>query len=348
MKFTKLITIFSTITLLVGCSTANESKEQDNENTEIINTSETTGEEYPIIVEHAFGETTIKSKPEKVATVGWGNQDVALALGVTPVGMPKANWGPIDENGLLPWTAEALNILDDEFPIMYDETDGVDFEAIASAEPDIIIASYSGIVKEDYDLLSEIAPVIAYSEQPWTTLWREQVLLSAKGMGLEEEGISLVEDTEALIKEKVSAYPEFEGKKAMFAWISVADTSSFSVYTPLDPRAAYLVDLGFDFPESVYDLTEDTNSFFIDISSEFAAQLNDVDVLVLYGDKSMLEVLQNDPLLSAIPAIKNGAVVFLEDGSNLSGASTQTVLSIPYTIDEYLELFSEVVSKINE
>ena len=38
----------------------------------------------------------------------------------------------------------------------------LDFEAISDANPDVILAAYSGITQEEYDTLSEIAPVVAY------------------------------------------------------------------------------------------------------------------------------------------------------------------------------------------
>ena len=51
--------------------------------------------------------------------------------------------------------------------------DGLDYEAISDSNPDIILAAYSGITQEEYDLLSEIAPVVAYPENAWQTLWRD-------------------------------------------------------------------------------------------------------------------------------------------------------------------------------
>ena len=37
----------------------------------------------------------------------------------------------------------------------------------------MILAPYSGITEEQYELLSEIAPTVAYPDEPWTTPWRE-------------------------------------------------------------------------------------------------------------------------------------------------------------------------------
>ena len=42
--------------------------------------------------------------------------------------------------------------------MLFDETDGIDFEAVADTDPDVILAAYSGLTQEDYDTLSEIAP----------------------------------------------------------------------------------------------------------------------------------------------------------------------------------------------
>ena len=43
--------------------------------------SDSTG--YPITIEHAFGQTVLDHKPERIATVSWGNQDVPLGFSLT-------------------------------------------------------------------------------------------------------------------------------------------------------------------------------------------------------------------------------------------------------------------------
>src|SRR6478752_5092987 len=37
---------------------------------------------FPVTIEHAYGETAIEGKPERVATVAWANHEVPLALGL--------------------------------------------------------------------------------------------------------------------------------------------------------------------------------------------------------------------------------------------------------------------------
>ena len=143
---------------------------------------------YPLTIEHALGTTVIESKPERVATVQWANHEVPLALGVVPVGMAAANFGDPDGDGVLPWVSDELEELGAETPVLFDENDGIDFEAVADTDPDVILAAYSGLTQEDYDTLSEIAPTIAYPEAPWATAWRDMIRLNSAGMGMAGRG----------------------------------------------------------------------------------------------------------------------------------------------------------------
>ena len=308
------------------------------------NDIQNTSGKYPIKIQHAYGETVIESEPKNIATISWGNHDVPLALGVVPVGVSKANYGKSDENGLLPWTAQKYKELGVEKPVVYDDIDGLDYEAISDSNPDVILAAYSGITQEEYDLLSQIAPVVAYPKNAWQTLWREQITMDATAMGKQAEGEKLVKDLDALIKEKTANYTDLKGKTAVFCYFNPADLGKFYIYLPTDPRAAYLTDLGLSFPESISKLGAD--SFSIEVSAENIDVLKDADILVAYGNDDLLKALQSDALLGTVPAVKNGAVALIEDGSVLSASCTPSALSIPATIDEYLEILGAAASKV--
>jgi len=310
--------------------------------------SEEAETEYPIVIKHAFGETVIESKPERVATIQWANHDVALALGVVPVGFSAANYGVQDDSGLLPWTADKLQELGVTEPNIFQDTDGLDFEAISDANPDVILAAYSGITQEDYDILSQIAPVVAYQTTPWVTTWREQVLFNAEGMGMKAEGEQLIADTENLIKEKASQYPELQGIKVVWTNFSAKDLSKINVYTPADPRGAFLMELGMAYPESLTSQITDPSSYSLRLSAENADSLNGADILIGYGDESLYEAVKADPLLGKIPAVQRGSVLFIGNGTPLAASGNPNPLSIAYTIDEYLELIAGAVSKVNE
>ncbi|WP_342476372.1 iron-siderophore ABC transporter substrate-binding protein [Paenibacillus sp. FSL H7-0350] len=301
---------------------------------------------YPITIKHALGETVIKSKPERVVTVQWANQDVVLALGVVPVGFSAANFGVQDGSGLLPWTADKLKELNVTDPNVFQDTDGLDFEAISDANPDVILAAYSGLTKEDYETLSKIAPVVAYPTAAWATTWREQVLLNAEGMGMKPEGEQLIKDTEALVNDKLSKYPQIAGKKVVWVNFSAEDLSKLHIYTPVDSRVAFLYELGMTYPESITKQITDPTSYSLSLSSENVEALYDADLIVGYGNDELLKTLQADSLIGKIPAIERGSVAFIDSDTPLVAAGTPNPLSIAYTIDEYLALIGGAIDKI--
>ncbi|SDF03991.1 iron complex transport system substrate-binding protein [Blastococcus aurantiacus] len=303
------------------------------------------GDFSPITIEHALGTTTIESKPERVATVAWANHEVPLALGVVPVGMAAANFGDDDGDGVLPWVAERLEELDAETPVLFDETDGIDFEAVADTEPDVILAGYSGLTQEDYDTLSEIAPVVAYPEGPWATSWRDMIETNAAGMGLAEEGEQLVADLEKEIDDTVAEHPQLAGTNAMFmTHVDTTDLSEVSYYTPFDTRAAFFEDLGLATPASIADASTEADQFSGTISAEQIDTLDDVELIVTYGDQELVDALNADPLLAQMPAVKNGAIVLLPD-TPLGTAANPTPLAISWVLEDYVSMLAEAAGK---
>ncbi|MDR0525866.1 MAG: ABC transporter substrate-binding protein [Spirochaetaceae bacterium] len=306
-----------------------------------------TAEKKFAVIRHAFGETVLTDKPKRIAAIGWGNQDVPLALGVVPVGMSKANYGVLDGTGILPWTAERIAELGGPSPSLFDDTDGVDFEALSDVQPDVILAAYSGITRNEYELLSKIGPTIPYPREPWQTLWREQILINAAGMGLEAEGQRIVTDLEAFIEEKLRLYPELKGKTGAFVYFDPSDLSKISVYSPKDPRTMWLTDLGLVLPEGIAKLAEKSQSFYITLSAENADLLAEADILLTWvlGDAKLLEILQGDSLIGGIPAIQRGSVVLLEENP-LAASMTPSPLSIPWSLDEYLQLIAKAAENL--
>lgn len=327
MRKKETAVLLTALCLAVGTCTAYAAETDTTEETQ-----------YPIVIEHALGETVLESKPERIVTIAWENQDTPLALGVAPVGVSAANYGLVTEHMLHPWSDEKFAELGVDDPNVFQDTDGWDYEAISDAQPDVILAGYSGITQEEYDLLSQIAPVVAYPEAPWQSTWRDQTIQNASGMGMKEEGEALVASVEELIAEKTAEYPQLEGIRGAVFWVSPDDFSTFYVYLPRDPRAAYLIDLGIELPDSVKTMMEDTTDFSVTLSRENTDLLSDVDLMVVYGDEALLEAMQADDLMNQIPAVKNGAVVLIDTTSVLAGSTTPSILSIQATIDDYLKL----------
>lgn len=305
-------------------------------------------EEFPVTIEHAFGTTTIDEAPERVATVNWANQEVPLALGVVPVGMASADFGDDDGNGMLPWVEEKLEELGGEQPVLFDETDGIDFEAVADTAPDVILAAYSGLTQEDYDTLSEIAPVVAYPEQPWATSWRDMILVNAAGMGMAAEGEELVAELETEIADTVAAHPGLDGVSTMFmTHVDTTDLSTVNFYTANDTRAAFFADLGLSTPAAVEEASA-SGEFSGSVSAEQVDVFDDVELIVTYGDQALVDTLKADPLLSQMPAVANDAIVFLDGSGPLGTAANPTPLSISWVLDDYVTMLADAAGTAAE
>lgn len=299
------------------------------------------GDWETVTIKHALGTTTIDEEPERVATVDFGNQEVPLALGIVPVGMSKMTWGDDDGDGVQPWTEEKLEELDADTPTLFDESDGYDFEAIAGTDPDVILAGYSGMSKDDYKKLSKIAPVVAYPDDPWATEWRDSIVINAKGLGKEAEGEELVEDLEKTIDKSVAKHPEIKGKKAMYlTHLDPSDLSEINFYSAADTRSKYLEDLGLKIAPSVVKATKG-NDFAGSMSGERVDELNDADIILTYGGEKMVKAMEDDPALAKLTAVENDAVVNLDGEKPIGTAGNPTPLSLPYLIDDYVELLAK-------
>ncbi len=130
--------------------------------------SETAAGAFPVTLTHALGSTEITAAPQRVVALGWGSADAALALGVVPVGVDKQTFGA-DADGFMPWFAEALTAAGGEKPAALTTGESPAFEEIIATDPDLILATYSGITEADYAKLAAIAPTVAYPETPWST-----------------------------------------------------------------------------------------------------------------------------------------------------------------------------------
>lgn len=302
------------------------------------------GATYPITIKHAFGTTVIAKKPERIATVAWANHEVPLALGIVPVGFAKANFGDDDGDGLLPWVAQRLKELHADKPVLFDEGDGIDFEAVAATRPDVILASYSGLSQADYDTLSQIAPVVAYPEAVWSTDWREMIRLNSAGMGMAAEGETLIKKIEGEIAAAVATHPEIRGSKAMFVThLNPLDLSTINFYTTNDARVKFFKDLGLESPKSVVDASQ-PGKFAGSISAERIDLFNDVDLVVAYGNMKLLSAVTANLLMSKMPAVEKGAIVILS-GNSVGTAANPTPLSISWVLKDYVALLAEAARK---
>ncbi|WP_350347168.1 iron-siderophore ABC transporter substrate-binding protein [Agromyces sp. G08B096] len=286
-------------------------------------------EGFPVTIEHAFGETVIEDAPERVATWGWGSTEAAVALGVYPIAIAEQVW-TVGEGAYLPWVEAAYEEAGEELPALLSDPEGgatVPYEEFIEADPDLILAPYSGLTEEQYDTLSEIAPVVAYPDAPWTTPWDEEIRITAEALGRSDEGEEVLQTISEGLAEQAAAHPEFAGKTFAGVW----DGDGFVyVYTEADARIEVLTELGLEVAPSVADLDTSDGGFFYELSYEQLDQL-DADFIVSYHDsEEEAAAFLAKPELQAIPAVAAGNVAQVTDRVTVSSVSPPTALSFDW------------------
>ena len=297
-------------------------------------------DQFPVTVEHAFGETTIETTPTRVASVSWVNADVSIALGVVPVGMPTDDWGG-NENLSTPWKDAALEeagaaIGSEAAPEQYSETDGINYGEIAELTPDLILAAYSGLTQEEYDKLSKIAPVVAYPEVAYGTPWQDSTRMIGKALGKSAQAEDLIDSTQQTIEDKVAEYPELEGKTFIYGNLEPAKGAGINLYTAADNRPRFLSEIGMKHAPVVTKNATDKSAFFIEWSPERANEL-EADIFVTWVPAAKtVDQIESDPLLSQIPAVQNDTLVADSDNTLTLAISASSPLSLPWALDEFL------------
>lgn len=329
-------------TALAACGSDEPAESSDS--SEGSSSSESSGEAaadaFPVSIDHAFGTTEIPEEPQRIVTWGWGATDAVLALGEVPVGIPAASYGA-NEDGVMPWIAEDLEEKGADTPTLLTEGEEPPLGEILELEPDLILANYSGITEKQYDDLSEIAPTLAYPDQPWATPWRDVVTTVGTALGKEDEAAEVLSDIDDEVAEAAEEHPEFKGKTiAAMAF----DATTNYVYTPSDPRVEFLTDLGFEDAPSVDELATDDASFFYTLSSEQLDQLSS-DVLLVYHDSPEAQAeFAGRPGVDTMSQVQDGAVAEVTGQDVVSSVSPPTALSLDYSLDDYVDALSKAAN----
>lgn len=301
-------------------------------------------QEFPLTLDHAFGQTTIPAAPKRVVTWGWANEDAVIALGVIPVGMPFQSYGGGD-NGIQPWIEDAITAAGVQTPTILEKTNEPPFEQIAALKPDLIIAAYSGITEDQYALLSAIAPTIAYSGAPWSTPWQDLTLTIGKALGKSAEAEALVADTTSWVEAQFAAYPALA--EVTFASANDYD-GSMAVYAPLDARMKFLTDFGMQMNPSVAALAPTGDAFYYPLSYELFDQLEADIFITYYEDQAALDTWLATPQAQSYPPIGRGGLAALVGTENVAAVSPPSALSLRWGLPRYLDVLNAAAESVTK
>lgn len=291
---------------------------------------------FPVTVEHKYGTTEIASAPQKVITLGYTDPDSLLAVGIAPVGI--VNWfvSPPPDNKW-PWQeAGYAGVVPEEVG----KRDEYNLEKIAQMQPDLIIAAYSGMTREQYEQVSKIAPTVAQPKgyPDFTAPWQVMAKHITKAVGQEQRGNELVAQTEASIKQVADAHPQWAQQTAVAA--QLADPN-YAVFAKGDIKADFLAALGFQAPPQI--AKEAAGKSDITVSPERVSLL-DVDKLFFFARNPGVEQqIRAKPAFAALPVVEQQRVRFLHTSEPMAAAlGYGSVLSFPYLLDQLVPMIEQM------
>lgn len=275
---------------------------------------------FPVKVTHSFGTSTVPKAPERVVTVGFNEQDYALALGVKPVGVREFL-------GAFPYKTRAWapGANSDPTPILVGGEE-IDYEKVAQARPDVILGIYSFIDQAGYSKLSRLAPTIAQTKDfaAGAVPWDRQLIDTGKALGREAKAREVVRSVNAEFDRAKQDNPQFEGKSLAVAFDGGGSTF---VLGSADLRQQFFTGLGFETPKEV-----DAESQEANLSRERLDVLDqDVLVVISNDDRGLLK----DSLYKRLKAVREGRVINVKASDGFAGAlGFNSPLSRPYLLKQ--------------
>ncbi len=289
--------------------------------------SAATGGSFPVTVTHQFGSTKVEEAPKTVVSLGWGDADALLALGVVPTGI--LDWFQAWPTGVGPWAQARLN---GAKPTVLKGPE-INFESVATLRPDLVTFTKSDNVKATWDQLEKLAPTLSgpAGSAPYGTTLKDQTLLIAEALGRKAEGEALDAANDKALADAKAANAEFTGKSVV---VAAAFSGQYGAYTRGDGRVQFMEALGFQNSQKIEDLKP--ANFYAEVSKEKVSLL-DADLTVIFALGAGAE-LKKDALLNSIPSAKAGRLLVIDDADLANAFSTNSVLSTPYVRDKVVPL----------
>lgn len=262
---------------------------------------------WPRTVKHMAGELTLDARPERIVSTAPSLTGVLLAMEAPLVATAATTPSPMtDGKGFF---SQWAGVADERGVDVLYRNLNFDIEAVIGQDPDLLIASSSGLdsVLQHYaELQAQGIPtlVVNYSNQSW----QEMAVQIGEATGLEKEASAAIERFETYAAEVAAS---LTGEKGTATIVGYNIGARYSIGRPESPQARLLSSLGFEVPgmPQMQAAEETRRSDFDFISHEnLSAAITGDTVFLLRGTDADVEAFMADPVLANLPAVKNRRV----------------------------------------
>lgn len=282
--------------LLSGCAQQNSSFQSADEKFLLAETAQDCQ-----IISHDVGETEICGQPQTVVTIGPNLLELLLALEVQPVG--HAEYFPIAASTFerpaqqIPYLGKRLT----GQPANVGTAHEPSLEAIAALKPDLILGD-SIKNKDEYDLLSQIAPTLLFNYSDAERDWQSDLSAIATALSRTDQAEAVIAQADGRIAQfrdnfqpLITSYPD------VLLLLSEQLSQSVEVETRHSACGSLIEDLGFQLVAPA-DLEQSQQTSY-SLSLEALPQL-DADLIMIEGYNSDVDAPVSDPVEHQLQAVK--------------------------------------------
>ncbi|PZD72625.1 Fe(3+)-citrate-binding protein YfmC [Acaryochloris thomasi RCC1774] len=275
------------------------------------------------MITHEAGETQVCGRPQKVATLGPSLLELSLTLETQPIGHAE----------YFPFPTERFDQPSEQIPYLGQRMTGQPFnvgtaespslDAIAKLKPDLILGDITKN-KDEYALLSKIAPTLLFDYSGAETTWQSD--LKALGQALQKSQKAeavIAESEQRLAKLKQDFKPLVTRQPNVLLLLSEQINQGVRIETPNSSCGALLEEVGFQVlvPSELAQSDQDSHVISLEALPELKADWiliegfnSDITAKARSPEERQLQTVrktwEGDAIAQSLPASKEGKVYF--------------------------------------
>jgi iron complex transport system substrate-binding protein len=197
---------------------------------------------YPITVKHDGGETTLQKPPSRVVVLGDEMAEIALALGVRPVGYASSRL----QSASLGSPVARTTYLDPALlgqPTFAGSNLEPSLETIVALKPDLVL--YLHYDQKIYESLARIAPTVAFNVQPKRS-WQRALRETGRALERSERAEAIIREFDGRLQELRAGLAPVAQRSPRVVALYLPSPETTMVFDDRFTLAGLFTDLGFE------------------------------------------------------------------------------------------------------
>ncbi|MHC9045527.1 ABC transporter substrate-binding protein [Microbacterium saperdae] len=256
------------------------------------------------VYENAFGTVELPEKIERIVSIDFYTPAALVDLGIMPVGVVNSYF--TDTEGMAIPTQYSAAVAESGAESIGEYYE-LNLEAVAKADPDLIIATSDFLPMDDplRAELEKVAPIITFEARDGES-WRTRATDLAEILDKEDELQPLIDEYDARRDAIKEEYADILADQAVTVFVPVAD--EWGTYADTHFSTPILRDLGATFREQADDEVNEAK-FPNWFSYENLDRLSNADaVFVMPGTDEGRAALDTNTIWQNLPAVQNDMV----------------------------------------